>query len=185
MQTTETKIAIAGFGGQGIVLAGNILARAAVLEKKNVTGMVSYGVEMRGGTANATIVISDDEIASPVVERPDAAMLLNQPSVDRFVPAIEPGGVAIINGSLASCKLDRDDLDVCCLPAGELARSLGNIRVANITALGAFVAMTEVVKMSNVVRAIEDLFGSKKPQLLAINDKALEAGAKAAAKNKA
>ena len=97
---TETKIIIAGFGGQGIVLVGNLIARGALIEGKNVTGMVAYGAEMRGGTAYATVVVSDEEIACPFVEYPDAAIVLNRPSLEKFEPVVVPGGLVLVNTSL-------------------------------------------------------------------------------------
>ena len=112
MDNSEIKIIIGGFGGQGVVSAGTILARAAMAEGKNVTQMVSYGAEMRGGTANSTVVISDSEIASPVIERPDVAIILNQPSLDKFEEQIVSGGLAVVNTSMVKRRLHRDDLDV-------------------------------------------------------------------------
>ena len=106
MTDHETKIIIAGFGGQGVVVAGNIIARACVIEGKNVTGMVSYGAEMRGGTANATVVISDGEIASPFVERPDIAIIMNQPSLDKFEDLIVSSGLAVLF-RLKMCRFTR------------------------------------------------------------------------------
>ena len=176
MANKETKIVIAGFGGQGVVLAGNILARAAVIENKNVTGMVSYGVEMRGGTANATVVINDDEIASPCIERPNAAMILNQPSLDKFEGSLEPGSIVLLNTTLVDREIGRDDLVAAKVEATSIAIELGNIRVANIVALGAFVKKTGVVDIESLAKAIEQLFGEKKPALVEINIKALRQG---------
>ena len=176
MANNETKIVIAGFGGQGVVLAGNILARAAVIENKNVTGMVSYGVEMRGGTANSTVVISDEEIASPCIERPNAAMILNQPSLDKFEDALEPGSIVLLNSSLINREMARDDIKTATVEATAIARELGNVRVANIVALGAFVKSTGVVKIESIEKAIRQLFAEKKPGLAEINIKALEQG---------
>ena len=176
MANNETKIVIAGFGGQGVVLAGNILAHAAVIENKNVTGMVSYGVEMRGGTANSTVVISDDEIASPCIERPNAAMILNQPSLDKFEDALEPDSIVLLNSSLISREIARDDIRIATVEATAIARELGNVRVANIVALGAFVKSTGVVKIESIEKAIRQLFAEKKPGLAEINIKALEQG---------
>lgn len=176
MANNETKIVIAGFGGQGVVLAGNILARAAVIENKNVTGMVSYGVEMRGGTANSTVVISDEEIASPCIERPNAAMILNQPSLDKFEDALEPGSVVLLNSSLIDREMARNDIKTATVEATAIARELGNVRVANIVALGAFVKSTGVVKVESIEKAIRQLFAEKKPGLAEINIKALEQG---------
>lgn len=179
MGDRETKIVIAGFGGQGIVLAGNIIARACVIEGKHVAGMASYGAEMRGGTANATVVISDNEIASPFVDRPDIAMILNQPSFDKFENKIADNGLVVVNSSLITRDAERDDLDVVCVEADDIAKWLGNVRVANVVALGAFIAKTRILKMSSISKAIEQLFARKKAVLIMINQKALQEGAKA------
>ena len=177
MNNSETKIIIGGFGGQGVVLAGTILARAAMAEDRFVTQMVSYGAEMRGGTANSTVVISDAEIASPVIERPDAAIVLNQPALDKFEERIVSGGLVIVNTSLVERKVQREDLDVVKINATDTANQLGNVRVANIVALGAFIAKTGVVKTASVERAIEELFSQKKSGLIQINKQALIEGA--------
>lgn len=174
MNNSETKIVIGGFGGQGVVLAGTVLARAAMAENRYVTQMVSYGAEMRGGTANSTVVISDSEIASPVIERPDVAIILNQPALDKFEELIVSGGLAVVNTSLVGREVQREDLEVVKVAATETANRLGNVRVANIVALGAFIGQTGVVKTASVVRAIEELFLEKKPGLVEINKKALE-----------
>ena len=113
MSSKEKKIIIAGFGGQGIVLAGNLIARACIFENKYVTGMVAYGAEMRGGTANATIVISDEEIASPVVEVPDIGIILNQPSLDRYEDDMAKDGLMILNSSLVKRELETQRLVQC------------------------------------------------------------------------
>jgi len=173
MENNETRIIIGGFGGQGVVSAGSILARAAMAEEKFVTQMVSYGAEMRGGTANSTVVISDSQIASPVIERPDVAILLNQPSLDKFEERIVSGGLAVVNTSLVTRRIQREDLDVVKIDATDTANRLGNVRVANIVALGALVAKTGIVKMESVEGAIEEVFGQKKAGLIEINIKAL------------
>jgi len=178
MNNNETSIIIGGFGGQGVVSAGTILALAAMAQDKYVTQMVSYGAEMRGGTANSTVVISNSPIASPVIERPDVAILLNQPSLDKFEERIVSGGLAVVNTSMIAREVKRNDLDVVKVDATNTANRLGNIRVANIIALGALVARTGLVKMESLEGAIEELFGQKKPQLVEINKKALAEGAK-------
>jgi len=177
MNNSEMKIIIGGFGGQGVVLAGTVLAKAAMSEDKHVTQMVSYGAEMRGGTANSTVVISDAEIASPVIERPDAAILLNQPSLDKFEERIVSGGLAVINSSLVSREVQRRDLEVVKIAATEIANRLGNVRVANIVALGAFIEKTNLLKTQSIERSIEELFSEKKAGLIEINKKALTEGA--------
>ena len=175
-KNNEIKIAIAGFGGQGVVLAGTILARAAMAEGKAVTGMISYGAEMRGGTANTSLVISDDEITSPIVERPNAAIILNQPSLDKFEKLITTGGTVIINSSLAEYSRQRSDLEIATVDATEIAIKLGNIRVANIVAIGAFIGKSKLVKPESAAAAIKETFSGKKEKLIEINIKALQAG---------
>ena len=177
MANKETKIIIAGFGGQGVVLAGNIIARACVIEDKHVAGMVSYGAEMRGGTANATVIISDAPIASPIVQTPDIAIILNQPSLDKYEDKIVSGGLVVVNTSLVSREVRRSDLKAARINAGDIARRLGNMRVANIVMLGTFVRSTGLLKISSLEKAIEDLFSKKKASLVEINQKALRHGA--------
>lgn len=175
-KNNETKIAIAGFGGQGVVLAGTILANAAMVENKSVTGMISYGAEMRGGTANTSLVISDDEINSPIVEKPDAAIILNQPSLDKFEKLITTGGTLIINSSLAKYGQPRSDLKIATVDATEIAIKLGNVRVANLVAIGAFISRTKLVKPESAAAAIRETFSGRKEKLIEINIKALQAG---------
>jgi 2-oxoglutarate ferredoxin oxidoreductase subunit gamma len=177
MGVEETRILIAGFGGQGVVLAGQVLALASIVEGKNVTGMVSYGAEMRGGTANSTVVISEDPIASPVVEKPNAAIILNQPSLDKFQDKITPGGLVVVNSTLVNGEVARDDLKVVKVAASETAEKLGNTRVANIVALGAFVKSSGIVKLSSVEEGILETFTGRKANFAEINKQALAAGA--------
>jgi 2-oxoglutarate ferredoxin oxidoreductase subunit gamma len=179
MVDKATQIVIAGFGGQGIVLTGNIIARACVMEDKHVAGMVSYGVEMRGGTANATVVISDSEIASPFVSKPDIAIILNQQSLDKFEDQIAENGIVILNSSMITRDVVRKDLQVVHVDAAEIARWLGNARVANVVALGAFIAKTGILQTESVEAAIVQLFSKKKAALITINKKALLEGMKA------
>lgn len=177
MDGHEKKIVIAGFGGQGIVVIGNILARAAVIEDKNVVGMVCYGAEMRGGTANATVIISDDEIASPFVNHPNMAIILNGPSLDRFEPELTKEGLVLINTSIIDRDPHRSDLTCIKVDATQIAHEIGNLKVANIVSTGAFIRHTKLLKMASVERAIADLFSSKNPKLVEINHKALHVGA--------
>ncbi|MHC5083088.1 MAG: 2-oxoacid:acceptor oxidoreductase family protein [Planctomycetota bacterium] len=176
MNTQEAQITIAGFGGQGVVVAGNIIARASVIENKNVVGMVSYGAEMRGGTANSTVIVSDDEISSPFVVSPNCAIILNQPSLDRFEPIVQQGGLILCNTSLTKRRLSRGDVNMIEVGATEIAHELGNLRVANIVALGAFIGHTKLLKMESVQQAVKDLFMSKNPKLVELNVNALKAG---------
>jgi 2-oxoglutarate ferredoxin oxidoreductase subunit gamma len=172
-----TNIRIAGSGGQGVVVVGNLIARACVIEGKNVVGMVAYGAEMRGGAAHATVIVSDEEIACPFVETPDMAIVLNQPSLDTFEASIVPGGLILLNTSMVQRPVLRTDIEQVHLAATELAHGLGNLKVANIIALGAFIEHTQLLTMDSVRQAIGDLFASKNPKMVELNLKALEVGA--------
>jgi 2-oxoglutarate ferredoxin oxidoreductase subunit gamma len=178
MDNHETKIIIAGFGGQGVVLAGTLIARACIFEGLNVTAMVSYGAEMRGGTAHSTVVISGRQIASPVVENPDIAIILNQPSLDKFEDKLVDGGLIILNSTLVKREVQRQQVDVVKIEATQAAGQLGNTRVANVVALGAFAEKTKLLKMASLSKAIEEQFSRKKAELVDINKKALKTGAK-------
>lgn len=177
MKAKQTKIIIAGFGGQGVVLAGNIIARACVKEDKFVTGMVSYGVEMRGGTANASVIISNEPITNPFIRHPNVGIILNQPSLDKFEPRLVNGGLVVLNSSMIETPLKRDDLDAVNIDASEIARCLGNVRVANLVALGALIEATKILSPESIEESISDLFSSKKASLVDINLKALAEGA--------
>ncbi|MDH4202280.1 MAG: 2-oxoacid:acceptor oxidoreductase family protein [Phycisphaerae bacterium] len=177
MDREQTKIIIAGFGGQGIVVIGNIIARAAVIEDKNVVGMVSYGAEMRGGTANAAVIISTEEVASPIITHPDAAIILNQPSLERFEPELEPDGTVLLNTSMVKRQPQRTDLTCIKVNATQIAHDIGNLRVANIVCVGAFIEHTKLLSMDSIEQAVKDLFSNKKAALVEINLKALHAGA--------
>lgn len=177
MENTEKKIIVAGFGGQGVVLTGYLMQQACVVENKNVTGMVSYGAEMRGGTANTTVVISDEEIASPFVVNPDIAVIFNQPSLDKFEELVKPGGMIFINTSLVSREVERTDLEVVKINATEIAHQIGNVRAANMVALGAFTGKTKLLKQESVSKAVEDFFSKKSQKLVDLNIMALRQGA--------
>ena len=177
MNGHEKKIVIAGFGGQGIVVIGNILARAAVIEGKNVVGMVSYGAEMRGGTANATVIISDGEIASPFVTVPNMALILNGPSLDRFEPMIAQDGILLMNTSMIKRETERSDLTAIKVDATKIAHEIGNLKIANIVCLGAFIEHTKLLSTASIQQAIRDFFSNKNPKLIEMNHAALHAGA--------
>jgi 2-oxoglutarate ferredoxin oxidoreductase subunit gamma len=174
----ETRIIIAGFGGQGIVALGNVMARACMIEGKNVTGMVAYGPEMRGGTCSATIVVGDDEIACPFVETPDQAIILNQQSLDKFESVIVHGGLVLVNTSIIQRLPQRTDLTQIQIAASQIARDLGNVKSANMVALGAYIQHTGRLEMDSVERGMRELFGGKNPVMTEMNVRALHEGAK-------
>ena len=169
------KTVFAGFGGQGVLSMGLNLAQAAMLEGKYVTYLPAYGAEVRGGTANCTVSISDEEIASPVASSPTFVVALNQPSMVRFQNTIQSGGIMFLNSTLISAQPARGDIEVVSIPANALAEKLGNIKSANMVILGAFVKKSNLVKLESLVDGlIVALKGNQK--LIAINRDALNAG---------
>jgi len=169
------KTIFAGFGGQGIMSMGLNLAQAAMLEGKHTTYLPSYGAEVRGGTANCTISVSDEEIASPVASSPTFVVAMNQPSVARFQNRIQTGGVFFINSSLISEAPQRGDIEVISIPANEIAEKMGSVRSANMIMLGPFVKKTNIVSLKSLVEGlVVALKGNQK--LIKINQDALDAG---------
>jgi len=176
----QQEMIFSGFGGQGALFAGMILAYAGMDSGKNVSWIPSYGPEMRGGTANATIIISDEEIGSPVIRRPSAAIVLNNPSMEKYEPLVKPCGNLVYNSSLISGAPSRADIRYVAVPANDVAAELGNVRMANIVALGALVAMTNVLPLEAVAQALRDHLPENKRHLLEPNLQALRRGAELA-----
>lgn len=169
------KTIFAGFGGQGVLSMGLNLAQAAMLEGKNVTYLPSYGAEVRGGTANCTVAVSDEEIASPVASSPDFIIAMNQPSLVRFQNQIRSGGVLFINSSLIEAEISRGDIDIVRVPANSIAEKLGSPRSANMVMMGAFTKKSSIVSVSSVIEGLKSALKDKQ-KLIAINEKALMAG---------
>ncbi len=172
----EYSIIVAGFGGQGIMQLGRVTALCGMLEGWKVTCIPAYGAEMRGGTANCTVVISSKEIGSPVVSHPQALIAMNQPSLDKFSPWVKPGGTILINTSLAKNK-PNSSLTYIGVAATQLAEQEGQEKTANMVALGAFIAHTELFSPDTACAAIKQTFAGPKPQLLDLNIQALKQGA--------
>jgi len=171
------KATFAGFGGQGVLSMGLSLAQAAMREGKNVTYLPSYGAEVRGGTANCTVAISDEEIASPVASAPEFIVAMNQPSMVRFQHQLQSSGVFFLNSSLIDAEVMRGDIEVVKLPANTIAEQLGNPRSANMVMLGAVIRKSNLVKLDTIFEVLKETFG-KKEKLVAINNEALLAGYK-------
>jgi 2-oxoglutarate ferredoxin oxidoreductase subunit gamma len=171
----QNDVVMAGFGGQGILLIGKMLAYAGMREGKEVSWLPSYGPEMRGGTANCTVVISDRPVGSPVIQSPNAVVAMNLPSLDKFEPDVRPGGLLIINTSLINRSSTRDDLTVVNVPANEIANELGNRRGANMVALGAYLGATDAVSVDGIVEVIRETFAAK-PGVIDVNITALQRG---------
>ncbi len=169
------KTIFAGFGGQGVLSMGLNLAQAAMMEGKEVTYLPSYGAEVRGGTANCTVAISDEEIASPVASSPQFIVALNQPSLVRFQNLIKSGGMFFINSSITKARPIREDIEIIEVPASEVAEEMKNPKGVNTVMLGAFIKKSNLVSLDSLIKGLEDSF-KKKPDLININKKALQAG---------
>jgi 2-oxoglutarate ferredoxin oxidoreductase subunit gamma len=172
----EERIIIAGFGGQGVLMLGKLLAHAGMLDGKHVTWLPSYGPEMRGGTANCHVIISDESIGTPIVTEATGVIAMNLPSLDRYESSVQPGGWLLLNSSLVPRTPARRDIRVLPIPVNEIAQQHGSQRVANVVMLGACLALAQPVQKASIVAAIEDVLGKSKQHLLAINLNALEAG---------
>ncbi len=171
----QNDVIIAGFGGQGVLLIGKMLAYAGMADGKEVSWLPSYGPEMRGGTCNCTVVISDRPVGSPVVERPRSVIAMNIQSLDKFEPMIKPGGLLVINSSLINRGSSRTDVRVILVPANEIANELGNPRGANMVALGTFLGATHALSLEAVDGLIRDTFAAK-PKVVEANLAALRRG---------
>ncbi|MGD0004938.1 MAG: 2-oxoacid:acceptor oxidoreductase family protein [Anaerolineaceae bacterium] len=173
----QTEILIAGFGGQGVLFAGQVLAYAGMDCGRMVTWIPSYGPEMRGGTANCTVIISDEEIGSPLVRHPAAVIVMNLPSLDKYEPEIKSGGVLVVNSSMVNRPVTRPDIKVVVIPGNEIAESLGDKRMTNMVLLGGLLANLPVLPVEAVEKALQDHLPARHHKLLPMNFKALRQGA--------
>ena len=164
-------IRIAGFGGQGVVSAGILLAQAGVEDKKNASWLPSYGPEMRGGTANCSVVVTDGEVYTPIVTAPDTVIVMNEPSLPKFEPTLKKGGLLILNTSLVNSRPTRKDITVVCVPCNEIAKQVGMDKIATLVALGAFVKVTGAVSLDSVADAMKKVYKRAKPEMLELNKK--------------
>jgi len=167
---------LAGFGGQGVLFAGQLLSYAGMSEGLHVTWIPSYGPEMRGGTANCTVIVSEEEIGAPVVRNPTAAIVFNGPSMAKYEPLVKPGGVLLVNASLIETKTHRTDLRAVYVPASYLAAELGNVRMANMILLGAFVELTGLVAIETVMAQLDEHLPQRRREWLEPNYTALAKG---------
>ncbi len=176
----QKGLVIAGFGGQGVMLAGELLAEAGKDEGKFVTFLPSYGPEMRGGTANCDVIVSDKPIASPVIAHPEAAIIMNLPSLDKFEPLMKENGLLVLNKTLIPREVKRKDVRVLQIDAQTVARELGNEKVTNMVLLGAYAEIEKPVKLESLKKALKHFLTGKKEKLIPVNEKALEKGAEIA-----
>ena len=173
------KLVFSGFGGQGVLTLGGIVATIGMHQGKEVTWMPSYGAEMRGGTANCSVIISDSIIGSPLAQSDiDILCALNQPSVDKFLPLMKSGGVVLVNRSLAKGEITRDDVTVIPIDATNIAVRLGNIKVQNMVMLAGLLKATDLMTLEEVKTTLEETLGKKNPKLIPLNLQAIEEGLK-------
>ena len=166
------KMFFSGFGGQGVMLVGQMVASAAILDNKTTTFFPSYGPEMRGGTANCTVIVSDKPISSPLIFESDCVLAMNLPSMLKFESSLKPGGVLLLNSSLIHQKTKRDDVTVFEVPVNDMAAEIGNPLVANMIMFGAFVRTTGIVTQESAEQVIRNVFGAKKAELVDLELKA-------------
>ncbi len=177
----HTELIISGFGGQGALFAGQLLAFAAMGEGKHVTWLPSYGPEMRGGTAHCIVIVSDDPIGSPIIQYPDAAIVMNNPSMDRYEALVKPSGVLVVNSSLVTRAPVREDIRSLLVPANELAEKSGSTRTLNVVLLGALLAVRPIVGISSLRNALREHLPDQHRKMLDVNLAALEIGEAAGA----
>ena len=171
-----TKTIFSGFGGQGVIMMGYLFAMTGMYEEKNVTCLPSYGAEVRGGTANCTVVISTEEVASPIASEPEFAVLMNNPSLLRFQNQVQSGGTIFLNTSMIESRPIRGDLEVFEIPVNDLAKQLNEEKVANMIMLGAFIKKFGLVSLETTFRAIKDIFSNRNPTIIEMNKSALSLG---------
>lgn len=168
------EIIFAGFGGQGILSMGKFLAYSGMDVDLNVSWLPSYGPEMRGGTANCSVIVSDELVGSPVVTQPDTVVVMNRPSLDKFESIIRPGGLLVMDSDLVTRAPERNDIEVISIPAQTEAEKIGNKRIANMVLLGALVKKTGIVSMDDILKALKE---HGKAKFFEANKEALEKGA--------
>ncbi len=173
----DTSIIISGYGGQGLLFAGSLLCHAAMIEGKQTTWIPSYGAEMRGGAANCSVHISDDEVSSPIVNMSDVVFALNQPSEDKFEKRVKPGGLFIVNSSMAKIERKRADIEYIFIPMNEIAAQKPEPVFINVMAVGAFIEKTGILKESSVKEALKSMMSGKKAHLLDANLASFDYGA--------
>ena len=172
----DHQIIIAGFGGQGLLFSGKVLAYAGLAEDRQLSWLPSYGPEMRGGTANCTVILSDEPIGSPIVDHPNVVMVMNNPSLDKYEGLVAPGGKLFIDSALISRKVERDDIDVYYIPATQLAKDMGAPTLANMILLGALVDKTGCVSEEHLEKGLRNAVPPRHADLIDLNIKALAIG---------
>ena len=175
MSLTE-EVIFAGFGGQGVLSMGKLLAYAGMMQGRNVSWLPSYGPEMRGGTANCSVIVSDELVGSPVVTDADTLVVMNRPSLEKFESWVKPGGIILVNSSLIDLKVSRSDVKSYYFPVNDIAAECGSLKAANMVMLGVYIRLREFLKEDELLKAFTKVFGEGKKDLLPLNRKAVAAG---------
>lgn len=170
------QMLIAGFGGQGVLFAGKFIAYAGLIEEKEVSWLPSYGPEMRGGTANCSVILSDSKVGSPIVDKPDVLVALNAPSLDKYEDAVVPGGQIFVDSSLIERKVKRTDVEVFYIPASKLASDKNLSGLANMIMMGHMIKHSEVISYDTVEKSMAKVVSAKKQNLFDANKNAVELG---------
>ncbi len=170
------EVIVSGFGGQGALFAGQLLTYTGMDEGWHVTWIPSYGPEMRGGTANCTIILSGDDIGSPIIREPTICIVMNPPSMDKYEPLIRPGGLLVVNSTLVRTKSERDDIEVVYIPANELAAEMGNVKMANVVLLGAMLGTREILPIESIKRTFDEHIPQRRKHIIEPNKRALDRG---------
>lgn len=172
------EVIMAGFGGQGLLFSGKVLAHAALIEGKELSWLPSYGPEMRGGTCNCSVIVSDDPVGSPIIANPNVLMVMNEPSLDKFESSVAPGGTVFVDSSLISRKVERTDINAVYIPATQMAKDMNAHSLANMIILGAIVKKLGCVSADIVEQALRETISARKADLLDLNLKAVAMGMK-------
>jgi 2-oxoglutarate ferredoxin oxidoreductase subunit gamma len=170
------EVIISGFGGQGALFAGQLLAYTGMDEGQHVTWIPSYGPEMRGGTAHCIVIVSDDSIGSPIIRQPTACIVMNPPSMEKYESLVRPGGVLVANSTLVRARSERTDLSTVYIPANELAAGLGNVKMANVVLLGALLGTREILPIDSIKRTMENHIPERRKHIIEPNKRALDRG---------
>ena len=171
----DERIIVSGFGGQGVILMGRLLAHSGLSEGRHVTCLPSYGPEMRGGTAHSFVTVSDRRIGSPLFSNPSVLIAMNRPSLDRFESSVEPGGCILVNSFMIDREVDRDDLAIADIAATAIAAEMGDVRVANMVALGAFISVRPIIDLESLISSMRKIL--KRHEMASLNEQAIRKGA--------
>jgi 2-oxoglutarate ferredoxin oxidoreductase subunit gamma len=178
------EIIVSGFGGQGALFAGQLLTYTGMDEGWHVTWIPSYGPEMRGGTAHCIVILSDDDIGSPIIREPTMCIVMNPPSMEKYDPLVRPGGLLVVNSTLVPTKSERDDITAVYVPANQLASELGNVKMANVVLLGAMLGSREVLPLDAIKRTLDEHIPERRKHIIEPNKRALDRGVQFVRENK-